>query len=449
MKEEFIWGAATAAYQIEGGAYEDGRGLSIWDVFCKTKGNVFEQHSGDVACDHYHKWKEDVKLMAEMGIKAYRFSISWTRIFPKGIGEVNEKGIEFYSNLVDELLKYNITPYITLFHWDYPQELYYQGGWLNEESSNWFAQYVRVIGERLGDRVKHFFTLNEPQCFIGISYWDTQHAPGMHFTRREVLRMTHHVLLSHGKAVKTLREVVSDVQIGIAMTGKLCMPHTHSLEDIEAARFATFDLLEEDWHSRIGLWGDPIFLGDYPQKAYELFGEDMPDIKDGDMELIHQPLDYLGQNIYCGDYVSADSKTIYKKVPYKVGHGKTGIGWPVTPEALYWGPKFLYERYKVPFLISENGLSCHDMISMDGKVHDDTRICFLNEYIKALLKAKEDGVHVIGYFQWSLMDNFEWAKGYDDRFGLIYIDYETQVRTWKDSAYWYQELIQSNGATLV
>lgn len=448
FKKDFIWGAATAAYQIEGAAYEDGKGLSVWDNFCKEDGRIFESHTGDVACDHYHRYKEDFKLMAELGIKNYRFSFSWPRIIPNGVGELNGKGLAFYSDLIDEMLKNGITPYATLFHWDYPYELCKRGGWLNPDSPSWFADYAGVIAKHFGDRVKNFFTLNEPQCFIGLSYVDTVHAPGIALPLKDTLQMTHNVLLAHGKVVETLRANIRDCKVGYAPTGRYFYPRTDSKADIEAAKLATFDVTPDDWSFSVAWWSDPVMLGSYPQKCMELFGASMPEIGADDMKQICQPLDYYGQNIYHAAPVSADGQGGYTKAKRRVGHSKTAIGWPITPGALYYAPKFIYERYKKPVYITENGLSCQDAISLDGKVHDPNRIDFLNRYLLELKRAVADGVEIDGYFQWSFMDNFEWAKGYDDRFGLVYIDYETQKRIPKDSAHWYAQVINSNGKNL-
>ncbi len=446
--KEFIWGAATSAYQIEGAAYEDGKGLSIWDVFCKEPGRVFKGHSGDIACDHYHKMKEDIKMMAEMGIKAYRFSICWPRVIPNGIGTVNEKGLQFYLDLVDELIKYDITPFATLFHWDYPYELQKKGGWLNPESPNWFEYYVRVVADRFGDKLKYYITLNEPQCFIGVSVVETLHAPGIPYSQKDALQMAHNVLLAHGRAVKVLRERVPGCKIGYAPTGNSFYPFTSEEADIEAARYATFHTTPDNWAFSIAWWSDPIMLGSYPAEAVEKFGDMMPSIAKDDMDLISQPLDFYGQNIYQSEPVSAEAGSGLNQKVELMGHPKTAIGWAVTPQSLYWVPKFLYERYKVPIMITENGMSCHDTVSLDGQVHDPNRIDFLNRYLFELKKAINDGVDIKGYFQWSLMDNFEWANGYNDRFGLVYVNYKNQKRILKDSALWYSEVIKCNGSNL-
>lgn len=446
--KEFIWGAATASYQVEGGAYEDGKGLSVWDIFCREPGKVFGGHTGDVACDHYHRFREDVRIMREMGLKAYRFSISWPRILPAGTGEVSEAGLRFYEELADCLLENGITPYATLFHWDYPYELDKRGGWLNPESSDWFAEYVRVVAERLGGRVKHYFTLNEPQCFIGLGYLSGEHAPGIVHSRRDCLQMAHNVLLAHGKAVRVLRETVPDCQVGYAPTGSTYYPASDSPEDVEAARRATFCPSPDAWSFSVPWWSDPVLLGHYPKELAEAFGEDMPAVRPGDLELICQPLDFYGQNIYQSTPVRSDGRGGWTAVPHPEGWPRTSCDWPITPQSLYWAPKFLYERYHMPLIITENGLSCHDVVSLDGKVHDPNRIDYLNRYLLELKRGIGDGVDVRGYFEWSLLDNFEWARGYDERFGLIFVNYQTQERIWKDSAYWYRDVIAKNGENL-
>ena len=452
FNKDFVWGVATSAYQIEGAAYEEGKGLSIWDVYCTQPGRVFEGHHGEVACDHYHCYKEDVQLMKEMGIKAYRFSISWPRVLPKGVGEVNEVGLAFYDKLVDELVEAGIEPYVTLFHWDLPYELHKKGGWMNSDSPSWFAEYSKVVVERLSDRVKNFFTFNEPQCFIGFGYSEGIHAPGLKQSVRDTLAMAHNVLLAHGHSVKTIREhAKGEVKIGFAPTASMNYPCSEKPEDIEAARRSIFDMPEEvreDWAWNVTWWSDPILLGHYPEDGLKLFKDYLPEIKEGDMEIISQPIDFLGQNVYNGRAIKAgeNGEPIYLK--REEGAPKTALNWPITPEALYWGSRFLYERYKKPIYITENGLACHDVVSVDGKVHDPNRIDFLHRYLKEFKRAAEDGVEAAGYFQWSLLDNFEWHSGYAERFGIVYVDYQNQKRIIKDSGYWYKSVIETNGEVL-
>lgn len=448
FKKDFVWGTATAAYQIEGAAFEDGKGLSVWDACCKRPGFVKLGDTGNVACDHYHKYKEDIKLMKEIGAKAYRMSISWPRVLPNGTGKINEKGLDFYDKLIDELLKNGITPYITLFHWDYPQELYKRGGWLNPDSSDWFAEYTKVIVDRLSDRVNHWMTENEPQCYINLGHDQGTHAPGLKLDLSDVLLAGHNSLLAHGKAVQTIRNYSKlDCEIGYAPIGVVSFPDTNSKEDIEAARQATFGFDGPNlWNS--SWWIDPAYLGHYPEEGLKVFEKWMPKIGADDMKIIHQPVDFLGINVYQGTRVRMNESGKPEAVELKMGHPETAIKWPVTPDALYWAPKFFYDRYKKPIIITENGMSNSDWVSLDGKVHDSQRIDFLNRYLKEYKRAAEDGVDAKGYFCWSLMDNFEWAEGYNERFGLIYVDYETQKRTIKDSGYWYKQVVDSNGENL-
>lgn len=447
FKKDFVWGVATSAYQIEGAWNEDGKGLSGWDVFCHEPGKIAEGHTGDVACDHYHLFREDVKLMKELGIKAYRFSICWSRLIPNGIGEINEAGAKFYSDLIDELLANGIEPYITLFHWDYPYELYKKGGWLNSDSVAWFAEYAAKVSELYSDRVKHFITFNEPQCFIGDGHFTGAHAPGLKVSYKDIFQICHNVLKSHGAAVIALRKNAKQpIKVGYAPTGTSCYPASESKEDIEAARKEMFKChpLNVGIMWNISWWSDPVVLGKYPEEGLELYKEYLPEITEEDMKLINQPIDFYGNNIYNGKRVRADENGNPCGVARKVGMPKTAIQWPITPEVLHWGPRFYYERYKLPFYITENGMSAHDVVSLDGKVHDPNRIDFLNRHLIELEKATDDGVDIAGYFQWSFMDNFEWAKGYTDRFGIVYVDFETQERIPKDSAYWYKDWIEEH-----
>ena len=444
---DFIWGTATSAYQIEGAAHLDGKGSSVWDEFCLQPGRVYDGHTGDVACDHYHRFDEDFAIMESLGIRDYRFSFAWTRLLPDGTGAVNQKGIAFYDRLIDSMLKHNVTPHATLFHWDYPYELFRKGGWLNDDSPDWFAEYTGVVAKHFGDRVKSFFTLNEPQCFIGISLYDTIHAPGIKFPVKDCLAMAHNVLLGHGRSVQALRASVPGAVIGYAPTGRFYHPASDDPGDIEAARKATFDYTDEDWNFSVAWWSDPVVLGSYPETAHERFGARMPKIKSGDMAIISQPIDVHAQNIYHSAPVAADGDG-YRTVPFEPGYPKTGFLWPVTPQCLYWAPKFLYERYKLPIAITENGLSALDTVSLDGRVHDATRIDYIQKHLLSLLRAIDDGVDVRGYFHWSLIDNFEWNSGYAERFGLVHVDFSTLKRTCKDSALYYSKIIKNNGSNL-
>jgi beta-galactosidase len=445
--KDFVWGAATSSYQIEGTGRDFGKGQNIWDVFTKEPGRVYEGHTGDIACDHYHRFREDVAYMKELGLKGYRFSIDWSRVLPEGTGKVNEKGIDFYNALIDELLEQGIEPYITLYHWELPYEIYKRGGWMNPEIVEWFGQYARLVAERFSDRVKYFFTLNEPQCFVGLGFLQGCHAPGVKAPLRDTFEMAHNALKAHGRAVQMLRAYgKQNVQIGYAPTSGMCYPEKETPKDIEAARKALFALPDDlsNWTWNVSWWSDPVILGKYPEEGMKKYEKYLPVITDEDMKLISQPIDFYGQNIYNGRCIRMGPDGRPEEVRRPAGFPKTATNWPVTPEALYWGPKFLYERYRKPIYITENGMACHDTVSQDGKVHDPNRIDFLARYLKNLKRAAEE-IDIRGYFQWSLMDNFEWDKGYAERFGIIYVDFETQERIWKDSAYWYRDLIRRNG----
>lgn len=449
FSKDFVWGVATSSYQIEGAAQEDGKGLSLWDIYSHQPEKIFEGHNGDIACDHYHRYKEDIRLMAELGVQAYRFSVSWPRVLPQGTGTVNEKGIQFYSDLVDEMLKYGITPYLTLYHWDMPYELYRRGGWMNPDSPKWFAEYAGLIASRLGDRVKNYMTFNEPQVFIGLAFVDGVHAPGHKYGRKETLQMAHHVLLAHGLGTQAVRSSVPDAKIGYAPTSNVPVPVTERAEDINAARRAFFEMpVNGDWSWNAAWWSDPVLLGHYPEDGMKILEADLPSIGQNDMKIIGQPLDFYGQNIYRGVPTRADAEGNPETVPYPIGDPKTAIGWHVNFDCLYWGTKFLYERYKTPIFITENGMSSHDWVHLDGKVHDPQRIDYLHRHLKWLRKSAEEGARIAGYFQWSFMDNFEWARGYNDRFGIVYVDYATQKRIPKDSFYWYKQIIKENGEYL-
>lgn len=445
--KDFVWGAATSSYQIEGTGRDSGKGQNIWDVFTKEPGRVYEGHTGDIACDHYHRFREDVAYMKELGLKGYRFSIDWSRVLPEGTGKVNEKGIDFYNALIDELLEQGIEPYITLYHWELPYEIYKRGGWMNPEIVEWFGQYARLVAERFSDRVKYFFTLNEPQCFVGLGFLQGCHAPGVKAPLRDTFEMAHNALKAHGRAVQMLRAYgKQNVQIGYAPISGMCYPEKETPKDIEAARKALFALPDDlsNWTWNVSWWSDPVILGKYPEEGMKKYEKYLPVITDEDMKLISQPIDFYGQNIYNGRCIRMGTDGRPEEVRRPAGFPKTATNWPVTPEALYWGPKFLYERYRKPIYITENGMACHDTVSQDGKVHDPNRIDFLARYLKNLKRAAEE-IDIRGYFQWSLMDNFEWDKGYAERFGIIYVDFETQERIWKDSAYWYRDLIRRNG----
>jgi beta-glucosidase len=444
----FVWGAGSSAYQIEGASGTDERGQSVWDVFCHRPGAVHGGHTGDVACDHYHRYLEDVAMMRRIGLQAYRFSISWPRVLPDGIGRINKPGLDFYDRLVDALLAAGIQPWVTLFHWDFPQALFRSGGWLSRESPEWFAEYTRVVVDRLSDRVTNWITLNEPQIFLGLGHGTGIHAPGLKLPFSEQLLATHHALMAHGRSVSVIRSRAKlTPTVGWAPVGRVEYPATSSVADIDAACRSTFSVTKRDMWSNTW-FADPVCLGHYPEDGIERFGEDVPQIQPGDMEIIHQPLDFYGVNIYSGEPVAAGPEGEPVPVPRPPGFPQTSMRWPVAPESLYWGPRFLFERYKLPVVITENGMANLDWLDESGQVKDYQRIDYTSRYLKSLAQAAADGVDVRGYFHWSIMDNFEWAEGYKERFGLVYVDYPSLKRTLKESAHWYSKVIASNGTSL-
>lgn len=447
FKRDFLWGASSAAYQIEGAWNEDGKGASIWDVLSEKPGIMAHGESGEIASDHYHRWKEDVALMKKIGLKSYRFSVSWSRVMPQGVGTVNPAGIKFYSDLVDELIKVGIKPVVTLYHWDLPYALHEKGGWKNPMITEWFAEYVTAVVEALSDRVEYWITINEPQMFIGLGYLIGAHAPFEKHDPTELISISHNVLKAHGTAVRVIRKYAKlTPKIGMAPTGDVYLPEDHSIESVKTAKKKSFDFDPYAFTMGNAWWADPVFLGDYPKKAYEIYPEEMKIVTDEDRKLISEPLDFYGFNAYNGT-VSFRSDDSYSEYGYQ-GSPKTSCGWDVTPEVLYWSPKFLYERYKTPLFVTENGMAGMDWVSLDGKVHDMQRIDYLHRYLLELRKAVDEGIPVIGYSCWSLLDNMEWNRGYDMRFGLVYVDYRTMKRTMKDSAYFYQKVIASNGEDL-
>ena len=442
FRKDFLWGTATAATQIEGAAFEDGKGLSVWDVNPKAKNFTYRGDGVEVACDSYHKWNEDLALLKNLGVNAYRFSIAWPRIIPKGVGEINQKGLDHYKKMVDDLIAANIKPVITIFHWDLPYELYIRGGWLNPEISDWFAEYVRVIAENFADKVKMFIPVNEPQCVLGGLGGTYRNS---NFTTKEMLTMIHNILLCHGKAAAILHKY-DGVRVGMSSCGGIDIPYSEKTEDIEAARRHFFST-EKATPWTTATWLDPVFLGDYPEEYYKIFAKnELPDIKPGDMELIAHSADFLAQNTYNGDcYFKAGKNGEPERVDFHYGYPMTMMNWPVTPEVLYWGPKFLYERYKVPFYITENGVAVTDLLTPDDKIHDGARIEFIRSYLENFMRAADEGVDIRGYFYWSMLDNFEWLSAYTKRFGLIYVDYKTLKRYPKDSYYYYADVIKTNG----
>lgn len=450
FRDDFVWGVASSAYQVEGRDPEDGCGKNIWDTFAE-EGRILDGKDAYTACDHMHRYKEDYKLMKLLGIKAYRFSMSWARILPDGTGRVNEKAIAMYRDMILSMKENGIEPYITMYHWEFPQALQDKGGWLNEDVIQWFGEYAKVVAENFSDICEYFITLNEPECFVGLGHLSGVHAPGLKLPYKDVFKIAHNALRAHGQAVINLRKYASrPIKVGYAPTCGMAYPATDSPEDIEAARKTLFGFHQpmDNWTWNVAWFNDPVFLGKYPEEGLKKFAEYLPEITDEDMKLISQPLDFMGQNIYNGYMMRQGEDGEPEYVDREAGAAKTAAGWPVTPECFYYGVKFLYERYHLPLYITENGMSCHDDVSLDGRVHDPNRQNFLDLYISALQRANDDGADVRGYFLWTFLDNFEWDKGYTERFGIVYVDFKTQKRIVKDSAFWYQKIIESNGREL-
>jgi beta-glucosidase len=439
----FIWGTATAAYQIEGAVGEDGRGESIWDRFSHTPGKVFNGDSGDVACDHYHRFKDDIALMRELGVQAYRFSIAWPRIFPNGRGQINQAGLDFYQRLTEELLTNGITPMATLYHWDLPQALQEAGGWANRETAQAFAEYADRASRTLGDRIKTWITINEPWCVSFLSHQIGLHAPGLK-NWTTAIAASHHVLLAHGLALPALRTHCPDGEHGITLNFTAAVPASRSAADLEAAR--RFDGYFNRWFL------DPLYGRHYPADMVATYAAEghlpqgMAFVQDGDLAVISAPTDFLGANYYTREVLRAE--TADNLPPTVVAAGadqRTDIGWEIYPEGLYQLLLRVSSDYDIPKIyITENGVSYGDGPDAHGVVNDTRRVDYLQQHFAAAQRAIAAGVPLKGYFVWSLMDNFEWAEGYKQRFGIVYVDYATQQRIPKASAHWYSRVIAAN-----
>jgi beta-glucosidase len=427
----FLWGAATASYQIEGAWDKDGKGESIWDRFSHTPGKITNGDTGDVACDHYHRYPEDIALMRQLGLKAYRFSTSWPRVIPTGRGLINPPGLDFYDRLVDGLCAANIEPFLTLYHWDLPQALQDAGGWENPDTCHAFADYAVLMVKRLGDRVRHWTTFNEPSVVAFDGNLVGEHAPGLQ-DPRITYQIVHHLLVAHGLATQAIRAADPSLKVGIVLNLWPADPASEDPADVAAANRL--------WERSETLFLDPLFKGHYPVAIYDLVGPNMPEIRAGDMALIGQKLDFLGINYYSRNLVSAEGNI--DPVP---GSEYTEMGWEVHAPALRRLLNQIHRGYRLPPLyITENGAAFPDEVGPDGRVDDPRRLDYLKNHFIQTRLAMQDGVDVRGYFVWSLLDNFEWGHGYTKRFGIIRVDYETQKRTIKSSGEWYAEVIKSN-----
>jgi beta-glucosidase len=430
---DFLWGAATSAYQIEGAVSEDGRGASIWDTFSASEGNVRDGGSGAVACDFYHRYPQDIELMRELGLRAFRFSVAWPRVLPEGRGRVNAAGLDFYDRLVDDLLAGGIRPFVTLYHWDLPQALEDAGGWPVRETAEAFAAYVEAVAARLGDRVQHWATHNEPFCASWLGYVAGIHAPGRTDVR-DGAAAVHHVLLSHGLAVDVLRRDCPGSHVGIVLDSWPAHPATDDPADAAAAREA------DGFRTR--LFFDPILRGRYPDDVLERLGDAAPPVRDGDLERISAPLDFVGVNNYSRMIVRAGEDGGPPIDVRAADAPTTAMGWEVYPDGLYELLTRLHREYGVQCLyVTENGAAYDDVVGPGGRVDDRERIGYLDRYLGAVARAIAEGVPVHGYFVWSLLDNFEWAEGYARRFGIVYVDYETLERVPKSSFDWYRDVI--------
>ncbi|MHB8597808.1 MAG: GH1 family beta-glucosidase [Ktedonobacteraceae bacterium] len=437
--EHFRWGTATAAYQIEGAVHEDGRGESIWDRFCHTPGKIINGETGDIACDHYHRYPQDIQLMQELGLHNYRFSIAWPRILPSGRGQINAAGLDFYERLVDALLSAGIEPFVTLYHWDLPQALQDEvGGWNSRETSHAFANYADVVSRRLGDRVKYWITLNEPWVSSFVGNEMGVHAPGLK-DPRTAWQVSHNLLLGHGLAVPILRaNGTPDTRVGITLVLTPVEPATDSQEDQQLALAA--DGKSNRWFL------DPIFRGNYPQDVLDRLAQQniLSTIEAGDNAIIARPVDFLGLNYYYRTILHQPPGGGFEMVQPE-GAEITTMGWEVYPQGLYTLLSRLHNEYHVPAIyITENGAAFPDTLSHDDQVHDPRRLNYLREHFLQAQQAISEGVPLLGYFVWSLTDNFEWAVGYTQRFGVIYVDYPTQRRIVKDSGHWYSKVIAKN-----
>jgi beta-glucosidase len=434
----FVWGVATAAYQIEGAWNEDGKGESIWDRFSHTPGKVANGDTGDVACDHYHRWREDVALMKELGLHAYRFSVSWPRLLPEGRDRVNVAGLDFYSRLVDALLEAEIEPFITLYHWDLPQALQDHGGWPTRTTAEAFVEYADMATRKLGDRVKHWITLNEPYVSAMVGYLEGRHAPG-HSNLDDALAASHHLLLAHGWAVPVIRRNSPGAQVAITLNLSGQTPASPSAADRAAA-----------WQQDgvVNRWFlDPLSARGYPADIVQHYGRPMDFVQADDLEAIAAPLDSLGVNYYTRGMVRSSVVPEAENAPRTVfpNPERTEMGWEVYLEGLYELLGRLHFDYRFPALyVTENGAAYPDQIGPDGQVDDPLRVAFLKGHLASAARAIAAGVPLRGYFAWSLLDNFEWAHGYSKRFGLIYVDYQTQQRVLKTSAHWYRRVIAAN-----
>jgi beta-glucosidase len=447
--ENFAWGTASASYQIEGGVHAGGRGSSIWDDFSHSPGRTFGGHTGDVACDHFHRWPEDVALMRALGVKHYRLSLAWTRLLPEGTGAVNQAGVDFYRRILDALKTAGIEPWITLNHWDYPSALQMRGGWLNPDSVGWMADYAAVCARQFGDAVTNWMPINEPQCVVILGYQTGEHAPGWKLPRNAILQAMHHTHVATAKSAVAIRaSSPRKALIGAALAADQLIPASDSPADIAACERAMWTIDPERVWSNPH-WADPLLAGKYDDAAMAVFGADQPRRRAGDDEaLAGAKLDFCGINCYSARVIAAGPAGPVVVPPAPGFVTTTQNNWHVTPAMMRWCPRWWNRRYHLPVVITENGHQNLDHVALDGHVHDPQRVDYLHRYLAELGRGIAEGNDVRGYFCWTLMDNFEWALGYNVRVGLVHVDFQTLKRTPKDSFGWYREVVRSNGASL-
>lgn len=442
LNKNFIWGVACSAYQTEGAENEDGRGESIWDSKF-TAGKIPGDMNGKIACDHYHKYKEDVDLLEKLGIKNYRFSVSWPRIMPDGTGAVNPQGVEFYKDLVDRLIAADITPWITLFHWDLPNKLYEKGGYLNSEISDWFTDYAAKVVEIFGDKVSNYIIVNEPQCIVEEGHFSGNHAPFLRLSRKETFTVAHNILLCIGKAEKAMRKVAKHkLDLGIAPCFTPIMPTRE--DDRELALKCNFSPTGDFYDGCY--FTDAVIKGEFTDEYKEWFKKNDYNPSESDMKIIKSDLDFFCANLYRGFYVENTADGLKRKAVCPTDDF-SAMGWAVTPDAIDYLTEYYYDRYKMPIILSENGVALTEWKTLNGDIPDDMRIDYMKRHIERVKKMSEK-YPLKGYFYWSFTDNFEWTLGYSRRFGLVYVDYETLERIPKKSAYWYKKVIETNGEDL-
>ncbi len=450
----FAWGTSTSAMQVEGYPYADGGGRSIWSVLDHDPAKIKDGSNNLVADDTYHLWAGDIPIMQGMGLNSYRLSLAWPRILPSGRGPVNIKALDYYDRLLDGLLKASIEPWVTIYHFDYPEALDEQGGWLHPDSPQWFAEYAHLVAARYGDRVQHWLTINEPNIYWGFMVEGGMPPSTRRLGRDELALGAHHLLEGHGRAVQAVRAAGRRAKVGLPFAGMFKLPASESTADIAAAREQSFALVPAEigpksvFFASNGWWLDPLYQGKYNPACFEYAPSLAKLATPASMALIHQPLDFCAVNLYFAPHVRAGAEGKAEVVANPPDMPRSHAGWSINPELLYWAPRFLHERYGKAIVVTENGISLADKPDADGRIHDLKRAAFLRDYLRSYLRASEEGVPLGGYFHWSLLDNWEFTQGYTEHFGLVYVDRETQKRTVKDSAHTYAEIIRSRGTSL-